>query len=212
VLPSRIAGCFEIGLWIDYARDLVSVDIARSMKSHLETGCGQCAQTAEFARRVVFAAREATLDTPPAGLVARAKAVFEPRGKRRSVGTLIAELVSPNGLEPAMAGLRAGEARDGQHILYQADRYMVDLRFETRNDSIRVFLMGQIADRQASERGFGQAPPSIVSLRSGTRIVAETASNEFGEFCMDYLPEENLRLFLELTNSDEQLEIRIEAQ
>jgi hypothetical protein len=111
-----------------------------------------------------------------------------------------------------VAGVRGAEARDGQHILYQADRYLVDLRFETRNDSIRVFLMGQIADRQAPEPGAGQVPASIVSLRSGTRTVAETASNEFGEFCMDYLPEENLKLFLELTNSDEQLEIHIGAQ
>src|SRR5580658_2096920 len=169
MLPRSIKSCFKIEAWIDYARDMVSADVARSMKSHLDTGCDECVRTAGFARRLVSAAREASLSAPPADLVTRAKALFAPGEKRRSLRTLIAELVSPSGLEPAMAGLRGGGARDGQHVLYQADRYMVDLRFETRNDTIRVFLMGQIADRQAPEPGVGQVPASIVSLRSGTR-------------------------------------------
>jgi hypothetical protein len=126
---------------------------------------------------------------------------------------LVAELLSPVGFAPAIVGLRGSSAaRDGQHVLYQAERYMVDLRFETSNDSMRVLLMGQIADRQTPETGAGRAPASVVSLRSGTRIVAETPSNEFGEFCIDFLPETDLKLFLELTDSDEQLEIPIEAQ
>jgi hypothetical protein len=182
------------------------------LRSHLDAGCKQCAETFEFARRVVAAANETTLAVPPASLVESAKAVFAPRGKPRSLRTLIAELVSSVALEPAMAGLRGGEARDGQYLLYQAGRYAVDLRFETRCDSIRVSLIGQIADRYAAESGISRAPASIVSLRSDTRIVAETASDEFGEFCIDYLPQNKLKLFLELTNSDEQLEIQIEVQ
>jgi hypothetical protein len=180
------------------------------MKSHLEKGCDQCSETLDFAFRVASAAKENRSSTPPAYLTAQVKSIFTPRPRRASWKTLVAELVPSTVMEPAAAGVR-GTAGDGQHFLYRAGRYLVDLRLETNGDSVRTSLTGQIADRHAAPTGANHAPASLVSLRSESRIVAETPSNEFGEFCMDYLPEKNLRLFLELPHSDEQLEIPIQT-
>jgi hypothetical protein len=107
------------------------------------------------------------------------------------------EAIFDSFLMPAPAGLRA-TWQVGWQGLYRAGDCSVDLRIEPELKSSRAAVIGQIANHQRPEEQMEDLP---VCLRSGKLIVAETRSNQFGEFQMEYEQRAKLRLCIDLKDA-----------
>jgi hypothetical protein len=74
----------------------------------------------------------------------------------------------------------------------------VDLRIEPELQSSRAAVIGQITNHVTPDENMSNLP---VSLRLGDELVAETVSNRFGEFQMEYEERAQLKLCIHLADS-----------
>jgi hypothetical protein len=107
-------------------------------------------------------------------------------------------LIFDSFLAPAPAGLRA-TWQVGWQGLYRAGECSLDLRIEPELKSSRAAVIGQVTNHVCPSQGMGDL---TVSLRSGERIVAETVSNRFGEFQMEYEQKSQLQLVIRLQDAN----------
>jgi hypothetical protein len=107
------------------------------------------------------------------------------------------ELIFDSFLAPMPVGLRA-TWQVGWQALYRAGDCSVDLRIEPELKSSRAAVIGQITNHVSPEENMANLP---VSLRLGKELVAETVSNRFGEFQMEYEERAQLKLCINLTDS-----------
>lgn len=204
-------GHYDIGEWADYVRNLLSEARRSEMKQHLAARCDECNAVVRFLSQVAgIAATDQSYDRESASLAASARGIFSkpsPRPEHASVlgglRALLAHLTfdSAAGLYPSGArGDRAG----ARQLMYQAGDYCVDLRVDRERNSMRVVLVGQVANEKHPLLQLARLP---VFVMAGKRIVSETASNEFGEFTLEFLPRPNLRLCVQVTQAGVQLEV-----
>jgi hypothetical protein len=199
-------GHFELGHWTDFVRGLAPDDRRIAMEHHL-SGCAECQATVSFVTLVTRVAAATPRVEVPASLVEAAKAVF-PAPQRAAVPSLrrlAARLTFAPFLEPLPTGVRS-EYRPVRQALYQAGNYSVDLRVDSERDVTAVTLVGQIANRMTPDEKLAHIP---VILKAGKRVVCETVSNDFGEFCLEYKPVSNLRLCLPVQKSGLQVEVSL---
>jgi hypothetical protein len=114
------------------------------------------------------------------------------RGNRLPIETIFDSF-----LVPSPVGLRA-TWQVGWQGLYRAGDCSVDLRIEPELKSSRAAVIGQITNHALPEFQMGDLP---VCLRAGKVVVAETLSNRFGEFQMEYDQQSRLKLCIELRDS-----------
>lgn len=199
-------GHFELGQWVDFTRGFAPDDRRFDMEQHL-SGCTECQATVQFLTLVARVAAATPRAEVPASLVEAAKAVFpvpqpvEVPPLRR----LAARLTFAPFLEPLPAGVRS-EYRPVRQALYQAGDYSVDLRVDSERDVAAVTLVGQIANQAVPDEKLARIP---VFLMAGGRVVCETVSNDFGEFCLECKPVHNLRLCLPVEKSGLQVEVSL---
>jgi hypothetical protein len=128
-----------------------------------------------------------------------ARAIFPVRVHERPTrgNRLPIEVIFDSFLVPAPVGLRA-TWQAGWQGLYRAGDCSVDLRVEPELKSSRAAVIGQITNHVAPEVAMEDLP---VCLRAGRVVVAETRSNRFGEFQMEYHQQARLRLCIHLRDS-----------
>ena len=88
--------------------------------------------------------------------------------------------------------------------MYQAGDYCVDLRLDRERDSMKVILVGQVANQKDPLLQLARLP---VFVLDGKKIISETASNQFGEFSLEFVPRQSLRLCVQVTQAGFQLEV-----
>jgi hypothetical protein len=189
---------YAIDQWVDLNRGLIIGDGAAEMRAHVE-GCGECARLSEFTVKLGrVCASSADAEVPECAL-RLARAIFPIRVPSRSQrGTRIPiELVFDSFLAPAPAGLRA-TWQVGWQGLFRAGSCSVDLRIEPELKSSRAAVIGQIINHLTPEENMSNLP---VSLRLGNELIAETVSNRFGEFQMEYEQQAQLKLCIDLADS-----------
>jgi|SRR5690348_1790243 len=93
-----------------------------------------------------------------------------------------ARLVFDSFQAPLCAGVRNAQSRS-RHLLYAAGTLRVDLWIEPQAGPDRVTLTGQILDAATPDRSFSSVP---VALQGCKGSVADTKTNEFGEFHLDF--------------------------
>jgi hypothetical protein len=138
-------------------------------------------------------------DPVPESTVRLARAIFPVRVQDRPKrgNRLPIELIFDSFLVPSPVGLRA-TWQVGWQGLYRAGDCSVDLRIEPELKSSRAAVIGQITNHVLPELEMGNLP---VCLRSGKLVVAETLSNRFGEFQMEYDQQSQLKLCINLRDS-----------
>lgn len=168
---------YELTEWTDYVRGLVDHDRGAEMAAHL-AGCAACRELAAWQARVATVAGRDRGFEPPAWIVERAVAIYPPRRESPFAGLphWLATLTSGDWLVPLPAGVRGtAVARSGT---FEAAGYSIEIRAERDDRSRQTQLVGQIA---------ATAPRTTVAsldivLVDDQRVVAQTTSNEFGEF------------------------------
>ena len=197
---------YDLTRWIDYLRRLVNVQEHSEMTSHLSE-CSSCRATHDLFAR--FAARmQADLQFEvPEYAIRNARAIFRANApaKRTLLQKLTASLVFDSFQQPALAGARTGTP-GMRHALYEAGDYSVDIRLEEERGSTRVNMVGQLALRSSTSNTLEGVP---VMLFSGRKVLAQSVSNEFGEFQLSYAPSPRLKLHVPIHDRKQCLELHL---
>jgi hypothetical protein len=190
---------YAIDQWTDFSRGLTPASECLLMEEHLAGGCARCQTLAEFSRKLAVTSRSLTTVQVPESAVRLARAIFPVRMQDRPKrgNRLPIELIFDSFLVPQAVGMRAAW-QVGWQGLYRAGDCSVDLRIEPELISSRAAVIGQIANHaQPGERMENLA----ISLKAGNVVVAETVSNRFGEFQMEYEQRTKLKLRIVLKDA-----------
>jgi hypothetical protein len=187
---------FGIIQWVDFARGVVAPAEVARMQAHLESGCPECQGIADFCNRLAGVCHAIEPMRVPDAAVQQAKAIFQARmvRARKRQFRIPVELIFDSFLVPAPVGLRASW-QIGWQALYRAGECSLDLRVEPELHTGRAALIGQVSNHESPESEMTGLP---VYLKSGKAVVAQTRSNRFGEFQMEYEQQKRLQLYVYL--------------
>ncbi|HWC97581.1 MAG TPA: hypothetical protein VG456_12540 [Candidatus Sulfopaludibacter sp.] len=187
---------YGIAEWVDFVRGLSKPGEADGMRQHLAAGCAECQGISDFCETLAKVCRGMAPMPVPSQTLQRARSIFLmkfPRPSKRSFRIPI-EVIFDSFLVPAPVGLRSSW-QVGWQALYHAGDCSLDLRLEPELHTCRAAIIGQVANHQAPEAEMANLP---VCLKSGKVVVAETRSNRFGEFQMEYEQQKRLQLYVYL--------------
>jgi anti-sigma factor RsiW len=186
---------FSDGDLTDYVRGLASAEQAARLREHLAI-CRTCAVAAAFYDKVSGAAFVPPAPVPE-HVVARAKALFRPAEERQTLlRRVLAQAAFSTAGGWALEGVRSAvHAGTAKHAVYQWENFSVVLRSELQSDSVRVSLVGQIADQREPH---GELDILQVRLVAGRKTVERTECNRLGEFALSFVPAERLHLEIDL--------------
>jgi len=196
---------YGIAQWVDFARGLTPDQEGNTMREHLATGCPECRQVLGFCDKLARVCLAMAPQRVPETAVRHAVAIFpvrRPNGPKRAVRIPI-ELIYDSSLFPAPAGMRASW-QVGWQGLYRAGDCSLDLRIEPELQSSRAAVIGQISNHTVPETEMANIP---ICLRSGRLVVAETVSNRFGEFQMEYEQQGRLQLCVYLDGGARRMQV-----
>lgn len=189
---------YAIDQWADLNRGLITGNDATHMRAHADD-CRECSRLSEFTWDLAQVCSSSAAVQVPDSAVRLARAIFPVRvtSRPKRGNRIPIELIFDSFLAPMPAGLRA-TWQVGWQGLYRAGDCSVDLRIEPELKSSRAAVIGQITNHVSPEEMMENLP---VSLRLGKELVAETVSNRFGEFQMEYEERAQLRLCIHLADS-----------
>jgi hypothetical protein len=196
---------YGIAQWVDYTRGLVLAHDSSAMQKHLTEGCSECQELADFCSKISNICQDMAAVSVPEWVVRNARSIFPVReaAAPRRVFRIPVELIYDSFLVPAPAGLRA-TWQVGWQALYRAGDCSLDLRVEPELHSSRAAVIGQISNHVMP----GDMMEGIaVYVKSGRVVVAETRSNEFGEFQMEYEQQGRLQLCVDLENGSKRFQV-----
>ncbi len=168
---------FSEEVWADFARDLVSPEARLEMQEHVDNGCKECHAALELWHSVVAISKQESVFTPPADVVKVAKSQFAVAMPHVSSGV---RLVFDSMLQPMTAGVRGSVA--ARQFLYETDDFYIDLRLEPRPQEDRACVVGQVLSRTDKHAAEGVA----VRVKEGKQPIAQTQTNRFGEFQLEF--------------------------
>jgi hypothetical protein len=189
---------FGMSQWVDFARGFVTGAEGQSMRAHLSEGCGECSDLANFSAGLTSVCSVMSRQAAPESVVRSAKAIFPTAAPARHRRTLRIpfDLLYDSFLVPAPAGLRA-TWQLGWQALYRAGDCSLDVRIEPELASARAAVIGQVSNHVVPDHQMENIP---VLVKSGRTVVAETRSNRFGEFQIEYEQQPRMHLCVYLEN------------
>lgn len=158
------------------------------MQEHLNSGCRKCNVTLHLWQGIFALAKEESTFTPPGDVVRVSKSQF---AATAALGNGRVRLLFDSLLEPSMAGVRGYVST--RQFLFETDDLYIDLRLEPKREATRISLVGQILNRRKEERAAKNLP---VRLNQGKVAVTDTATNQFGEFQLEFEIAANLCILI----------------
>ena len=194
-----------VAQWVDFARGFTSEPEGSMLREHLATGCPECREALDFCDKLVRLCLAVASNRAPEAVVRNARAIFPIRRPDRPERTIRIpiELIYDSFLVPASAGMRSSWQL-GWQGLYRAGDCSLDLRIEPELQSSRAAVIGQISNHTLPEIEMANIP---ICLRSGSLVVAETVSNRFGEFQMEYEQQGRLQLCVYLDGGARRIQV-----
>jgi hypothetical protein len=177
---------FSEQLWVDQVRGIGSEP---GIVAHLSAGCQECDSTDDFWQRVQVMTNADSSYAPSEDLVRLAKLRFSFNVKTEK--WTLANLLFDNVSRPLVAGMRSGAAAARQ-MIYEAEGLTVDLRLDRIVPSRKVSIVGQVLDNRVPREPLVGAP--VVLWTEEGLLVATTEANSFGEFQLEFEPQDGLRL------------------
>ena len=176
-------GCPDLNLLADFARGVLAEPARSEVASHLTSECSSCQANQAWLTTVSnLTATDHSFDFPE-WVIRRAVTQFEagavtPLAQLRQ---LVARLMFDSLATPSLAAVRseATYMPSGRQVLYQAEGYDIDLRFEPADEGEQEELIGQILSQQL--HGTELAPLSIQLWKDG-QAINQTSTNARGIF------------------------------
>ena len=190
---------YAIDQWVDFSRGVAGPEEGERMQAHLADGCPQCHHLADFTAKLTETCGSLAATQVPDSAMRLARAIFPMRHTDRPKrgNRIPIQLIFDSFLVPAPAGLRA-TWQVGWQGLYRAADCSVDLRIEPELKSTRAAVIGQITNHLQPDVVMSDL---TVSLRTSKQVVAETRSNRFGEFQLEFEQQSQLKLCIFLEDS-----------
>ena len=191
---------FSEASWADFARNLVAPGTKMTMQQHIDDGCKKCAAALQIWQSVYAIATRESVFTPPADVVRVVNSQFAavPSASVASKVSRGLRLLFDSSLAPVPAGIRGSVA--ARQFLYETDEYYIDLRIEPHRESDQAAVVGQVLNRTGLQRA---AKGLAVLLHSGNRRIAETSTNQFGEFQFEFDAMKSLSISVRRDQSEE---------
>jgi hypothetical protein len=191
-MAAKVSKHFASEDWTDFVNGQLPQEKTQAMQRHLDTGCAKCSKSVALWRSVNQAAsREAEFE-PPASALRHIRNSFvvasAPKKAKRSFE--IPRLVFDSLWQPALAGVRSAASTPRQ-VLYRAGEISIEMRLEPEPSSERVNIAGQVTKSVAHGDGVTGAAVAVFSAKER---IAETSTNQFGEFQLSFLPAEGLHI------------------
>lgn len=165
-----------------------------TMQQHIDEGCKKCADALSTWQMVHAIAQAESALAPPSDVVRVVKSQFAVASPEKSRGF---RLLFDSALEPVPAGMRGSVA--ARQFLYETDEYYIDLRVEPHRETQQAALVGQVLNRTGKRAAQGLA----VLLQQGKRQIAETSTNQFGEFQFEFDAASRLSISVSRDKSDQ---------
>ncbi len=187
---------FPPGDWIDLARGVLPVPQTALMQSHLRQGCAECLRSSETWSLVLSLSARETGYRPPDDVVRVIKAAYVSARPERWLPAMaqFARLIFDSFTQPHSATVRSSMP-SSRFLLHEAEPFTIDLRLDADPVRKRISLMGQVLNSKDQGQSAGRID---VILLSGERLVKKTSANAAGEFDLDFVPEDNLQLFVNI--------------
>lgn len=167
----------DITQWADYARTLDSAEQREALRAHLDDGCGLCEATLAAFERISETSIADRELAPPPGALRSVKAFFSTQhpGASGFWIELKARTTFDSALAPMVSGSRSPGA-DNRHLLFESDRYTVELSLDFDADTVDTVLRGQILEAPGRPRshtpvflvGRGEVLGRAISAPQGT--------------------------------------------
>ena len=190
---------FKDSQWANYTRGVASPELRQAMLQHLNDACPECLDISKLWHEIYDCAQRELDYIPPAETVRLAKASFAAAVGPEPSSTLaqIAELIFDSINQPLAPAFRGGLSDIGsgaRTLLYQSGDIRVDMWVEGRSPN-RINVMGQVLNLHESDQMVTKAK---VVLLEGERSLARTATNELGEFQLEFRMQDDMRLAIEV--------------
>ena len=177
---------------MDFAREQGETEKRARLEQHLDAGCEQCAETLGFWSELQGLAAQEAAYRPPEEDVRQVKGQFAlhrpPGVLERAVRR--ASLVFDSLRQPLPVGVRAAGTSPRQ-LLYKVGGYLIRVQVDAGSGANRLSVVGQIVD-EGNPRS--ELPELPVLLLNGNDTVDRTLTNTLGEFELESVPSESLRL------------------
>ena len=185
--------------WANYVRGVAAPELRQAMLQHLNDACPDCLEMSKLWDNVYLSAQRELDYLPPENVVRMAKASFAALNTEKPSSSLaqIAELIFDSinqQLAPAFRGGLADTGSGARTLLYQSGDIRVDMWVEGRSPN-RINVMGQVLNLHESDQMVTKAK---VVLLEGERSLARTATNELGEFQLEFRMQDDMRLSIEV--------------
>jgi hypothetical protein len=167
--------------WIDFARGSVPAEQAARFEGHLGQGCPKCSRLAAFWGKVWRTGQNEAKYSPPEDLVRAVQASAAQYLPKPHMRLLFDSWHAPL---PVLIRSAATAAR---HLIYQVGPVLIDVQTQHAEGGRRISVVGQLLSRAGEKKGLDNAP---VRLTAGERPIAETLTNQFGEFHLEFAAEE----------------------
>jgi archaeosine-15-forming tRNA-guanine transglycosylase len=181
-------------------------DLARGLKGgqrrereeHLQT-CRKCQHDLRVWQALSTQATRSAAQQVPAASVRTVKGAFAlHRPRKHSRLQQFATLLFDSLLAPVPEGVRAATITTGgsiRQMLFRSGSLVVDLRLTPQAGTSQMILVGQVLNLSRESVG---SPAVRVVLERGRGPLAAAVANEFGEFVLEYVEKDDLRLRLEV--------------
>jgi hypothetical protein len=186
---------FDETAWADFARNVMTPATKMTMQQHLDQGCKKCAAELKTWQSVQVIAKAESAFMPPADVVRVVKSQFAAVSPEKGHGF---RLLFDSALAPLAAGVRGSVA--ARQFLYETDEYYIDLRVEPQHQAAHAAVVGQVLHRAGKERA---AQGLAVLLQEGSRQIAHTSTNQFGEFQLEFDSAKSLSISVGRGKADE---------
>jgi hypothetical protein len=174
--------------WINYVRQTVTDEQRAAMAQHLSTGCGTCAQDVVTSTEITFSL--GSDDTT---------ATYKDDQTASEYWGAIAATIYDSYVDESGAGTR-GLGDTARYLLFQVGPLQIDVCLKRKDRTSFATMTGQIADTRQSEP---QLSGTVVRIMNGAALLAETRTNKFGEFSIDYDAEKTPKICLRIAQQRE---------
>jgi hypothetical protein len=182
---------------LDFVRQLLPEAQSELIRRHLDEGCERCNKLYSIWSLVANVTGRKFHDEPSEPAIRVAKA-FYANSRGNYLVRPLAKMISPifdSFLDNSAAAVRGPQIQaSARRLLHRTRSWAIDLRLETE-DGERMSVVGQVS--KSSQKSFAAVIADVI-LMQGDTVLAQTSTNQFGEFELQGPQEKNLKIYLDI--------------